>query len=271
MSSLQTQLFKDALFAAQKFLEEGRTGQATSDVSQILTFISIVLRNHLDDQIEQQIRNIVTNKTYVAAMSKGLITKVGGNTIPGEFYRIPGVKITVKLSGSESSIGINELLKAISEHGRRASSKAKSLDINSYIISTLSQMFTTFITQFGPSIGMEKRDRDAIVSATVIEPVQTPYHQTQRMTAIKALINKGLELPAVREALGNIVGPSTVQFVGQAVDGFDGSTASKIQESFAKALATQDITPIFETATGVYTDIAGNFSTDDGVKAYDQE
>jgi hypothetical protein len=91
------------------------------------------------------------------------------------------------------------------------------------------------------------------------------------MSAIKGLIGNGLENPIVRRYLGSYVNASTFETIGQVVESFDGSVVGDLQESLNKSLATQDFGHIVQATTSLYTNVAGNFNTNDGVKAYDQE
>lgn len=265
------QFFKDALYVAEQFLNEKKPGQYPPDVLVVQTFIGIVLRNPMDVQIEEQLRKIVTDKTIQAAMSEGLIIKPKDKLMPGKFFRIPGVMISIQHDGGCFSIGINEMLKTISDYGKRTDNAAKSATVNLFVTSSLSQMFTTYITQIGSTIGIEKKDRDAIVSSTVIEPVTSPYTQGQTMSALKGVFMDGLATPAIRAFVDKQLGPSASRMMEGAIKNFDGSAVGDIQGGMAKAMATQKIGPLYDAVVGVVAGTAGNFHAEDGVKAYDQE
>jgi hypothetical protein len=271
MANTWIQHFKDALYTAEQYLKEKKPGQYPQSVTSLLFFIDYVLNNYVDSLIEQELSTILRNPAVVSTMSKGLILKRDGRTIPGEFFRMQGLTITIRAENLTLSMGISEMLKTISEHGKSISDSARSNQINLYIAVTLAQMFTIFITQKGPGIGMEKRDRDSIVSSTVIEPVPPPYRQSQNMSAIKDLIADAFASPDIRGFVDRQYGEGTSNTISGTAQRFNISSIGDIQGGLAKALATRKIAPIIDLAGSVFTNTAGSIYTDDGVKAYDQE
>jgi hypothetical protein len=271
MANTWIQNFKDALYATEQFLDEKKSGQYPPDVLALRTFISATLTNHLDDQIASQLSAIIMKPTNRGPMSKGLITKQNNRLIPGEFFRIPGNTITINVKGTNLSMGFFETLNMISNHGRITSNIAKSQTVNLYVVNTLAQMLAIFITQMGAMIGMERKDRDTIVSSTISESVSSPYRQTQTASAIKGLIADALSTPSISKIIDSQFGEGISGSVSGTVERFDMSSFGDIQTGLAKAIATQKIAPILDIASNVLSATAGGMCADDGVKSYDQE
>lgn len=265
------QFLKDALFVAEQFFNEKKPGQYPSDVLRVQTFAAIALNNPVESQVYEQLRLIVTNPRLKPLMVAGLITKPRDRLQPGEFFRTPGITISILHESVVYDIGIGEMLKSISDHAKRTDNLAKGQQVALFVSSSLAQMFTTYLTNAGTAIGIERRERDALVGATVIEPIAAPYSQGQRMAALKNVLADGLATPAIRGFVDQQFGAGAVRIVEGAIKNFDGSTVGGLQAGLAQALATQKAGPIYDAVMAAITSTAGNLHADDKVKAYDQE
>jgi predicted RNA-binding protein YlqC (UPF0109 family) len=271
MSNSWIQNFKDALYAIDQFLKEKKPGQYPPNVLSLQTFIDVVLNNVLDFQIEEQLAKIVMTPHIRDEMTKGLMTKKENQVHAGVFFRVPNVIISLVLEGVTISMGISETLKIVGEHGRSIQDIQKAVAVNTYVVGCLSMMITVFITQKGPSIGMEKRHRDSIVSSTIVEPLTPPYHQGQHASAIKALVVNVMSKETITGLFDGQFGEGASSTISSAVERFNFSSLSEIQTGLKKALATKKIDPLIAAAAAFATDAGSGIPTNDGVKAYDQE
>jgi hypothetical protein len=267
------QSLRDMMFAIECFFNEKKSGQFTQTVNSILQFINIVLRNDMTIQFYEQFKKILSNRTYVDLMSKGIITKAGSVPQQGEFFVSPATKelsFEVDFNGSTYIFPIRGTLGVISAYGKKVDNHVKATKVSFYVCGMLSESFCSFILKYGPSF-MVKPDRDNICGASIREKLVPPYGQGDRMSSIKNLLGDAAKDPWVSSLMKNTFGDSASRVIVSAVDSFDPSKVSDIREKFASALVTGQFSKLKESFQSLASSFADNTHTNDGIKSYHQE
>ncbi len=270
MTNTWNQCVKDALFAAQQFFLEKKPGQYPVGVVMVQQFAAVILQSDVDVQIGPQLRSILSNAELVSIMCKGLMLKVANKAIVGEFFKQTNPSIYYVQECAIITLGIRDMLKSVSNHSTRTQAVEKGNVVNLYIMSCLSEAFTTYITQIGPSF-MDKGTRDKIVGNTAITHMSPPYQRGLRGTAMRAVIEDGLNDPIAAPFLDSHIGSNVRRGLIAVTKSFNTTQIEDLQDGMTSSLATQKAGPMFAAARKIYITAVGAVQAKDGVKSYDQE
>lgn len=273
------QSIRDALYALEQFFNEKKSGQFSPTVVSILQFVKVVLHssagvssNDVSMQFYEQMKKILSERSYIDLMRKGLITKPANIPQPGEFFLSPATKdlgFTVLHNDSTYTLPLRGTLGAVSLYGKKVDNHEKATKVSFYVCAMLSQAFCSFILRHGP-IFMAKPDRDTICGMTILEKANPPYNFGERISAMKDLLIDAADDEWISGLLNKNFGPTATKVAKTAVKGFDPNKVGEAQGCITEALLTRKVGPIKRGIQDFLSSVAGNAHANDGVKSYRQ-
>lgn len=267
------QSIRDALYALEQFFNEKKSGQFSPTVVSILQFVKVVLHsNDMSIQFYEQMKKILSERSHLDLMRKGLITKPANIPQPGEFFLSPATKdlgFTVLHNDSTYTLPLRGTLGTVSLYGKKVDNHEKATKVSFYICAMLSQAFCSFILRHGPTF-MTKPDRDTICGTTIFEKVSPPYNFGERISAMKDLLIDAADDEWIGGLLNKNFGPTATKVAKTAVKGFDPNKVGEAQSCITEALLTRKVGPIKRGIQDFLSSVAGNAHANDGVKSYRQ-
>jgi hypothetical protein len=266
------QCIRDALYAIEQFFNEKKSGQFSATVISILQFVKVVLHNDVATQFYEQFKAILSERTYLDLMRKGLITKPGATPQQGEFFLSPATKelgFTVMHNDSTYTLPLRGTLGILSLFGKKVDNHEKATKVSFYVCAMFAQSFCSFILKHGPTF-MAKADRDTICGMTVQERVSPPYNFGERISAMKDLLIDAADDEWIGSLVNKNFGSNATRTAKTIIKSVDPNKIGDSQACLAEALLTRKIAPIKRGIQDFLTSVAGNAHAKDGIKSYRQ-